>query len=112
SDAYMSVSRSQRIPLDGLAVDVRLAKTVDVTIGGSRAVLVTSAETWGDALTQAGWALGPLDVLSVPAGSAPVDGQAVTITQVATRLVQKAVPLPYAVQRVSDATLYVGTTKV
>jgi uncharacterized protein YabE (DUF348 family) len=110
--AYLSASRSSRIPVDGLRVDVRLPKTVRIDLGGSPAVLVTSAATWREALADAGWALGPLDVLSVDGSSAPVDGQQVRLTRVGTRLEVRTVALAFSTQRVKDASMYVGTTKV
>jgi resuscitation-promoting factor RpfB len=110
--AYLSVSRSARIPLSGLWLSVRMPKSLTVRALGKTTALVSTEATWGAALAEAGFVLGPLDVLSVPVESAPVDGQAVVVTRVSLRVVEKSVPIPFAVQHVSDPTLYTGDTRV
>lgn len=110
--AYLSVSRDQRIPLTGLLLDVRLPKSVTVKAMGRTAALVTTQPTWADALTEADITLGPLDLLSVDPASAVHDGQAVVVTRVSMRDIVRQVSVPFAVQRVSDATMYVGDTRV
>lgn len=111
-DAYLSVSRSARIPSSGLTVDVRLPKTVSVIYGGSPAVLVTTAPTWTAALAGAGLPLGAGAVLSVPPGSAPLDGQSVVVTLSGVQRLTKSIPIPFATVRVSDASLATGTSRV
>lgn len=112
SAAYLSVSRSARIPLGGMSLTVRMPKSLTVHAMGKTTLLVSTDATWGDALAGAGFVLGPLDVLSVPAESAPQDGQSVVITRVSLRVVIKTLTIPFAVQHVSDPTLYVGDTEV
>jgi uncharacterized protein YabE (DUF348 family) len=110
--AYLSASRSTRIPLAGLSLTVRLPKSVTVRALGRTAAIVTTGATWGDALAGAGYVIGPLDVLSIPAEAVPQDGDAMVVTRVSVRTVLRQVPIPFAVQRVPDAALYVGTTQV
>jgi len=110
--AYLSASRSDRIPLTGLNLVVRMPKALTVTALGRTTSIVSTDATWADALAQAGFVLGPLDVLSVPADSVPVDGQSVVITRVTVRVVIRSVPIAFAVQRVADPSLYIGTTRV
>ena len=112
SSAYLSVSRFQRIPLDGLSLVVRMPKAVTVRAGGHTKALVTTQATWADALAEAGIVVGPLDLLSVPATTLVQEGQAVVVTRVSVRDVIRDVTIPFAVQHVSDSSLYVGTTKV
>jgi resuscitation-promoting factor RpfB len=110
--AYLSVSRFAPIPLRGLSVDVRLPKSVTVVYGGSPAVLVTTAVSWSAALAQAGLPFGPNAVLSVPATSAPLPGQHVSVWLTGTRLVNRLVPIPYATATTPSAAMYVGTSRV
>jgi uncharacterized protein YabE (DUF348 family) len=110
--AYLSSSRSARIPLTGMDLTVRMPKALTVRAMGRTTAIVSTDATWAQVLAQAGFVLGPLDVLSVPATSAPVEGQSVVITRVSVRVVLRRVPIPFAVERVADPTLYVGSTTV
>ena len=110
--AYLSVSRSARIPLSGMDLTVRMPKALTVRAMGRTMSIVSTDATWGQALAQAGIVLGPLDELSVPVASAPQNGQSVVITAVSVRVVRRSVSLPFAVSRVSDASLYIGTSAV
>lgn len=110
--AYLSASRYQRIPLTGFRLDVRMPKAVTVRVRGRTTALVTTEPTWADALAQAGVVLSPLDVLSVDPMSSVLDGQAVVVTRVSSRVVIKQVSIPFAVQHVPDANMYVGLSRV
>ncbi len=111
-DAYLSTSRSARIPLTGLALDVRLPKAVRLTVGRTTTAFVTTAATWADSLMDLGVEVRPADVLSVPGATAPVDGQLVTLTRVDLTSSQASRPIPFSTVRRLDATRYVGTTAV
>jgi resuscitation-promoting factor RpfB len=110
--AYLSAAASTRIPLAGFTLTVRMPKTVQVRAMGHTKSLVSTDATWGAALAGAGYAIGPLDVLSIPATSPLQDGQQLVITRVAVRVIIRLVSIPFAVQHVSDPSLYVGQTKV
>ena len=110
--AYLSASRYQRIPLNGFMLDVRLPKSVTVRAMGHTTALVSTQPTWAGALAEAGILLGPLDTLSVAVDSSPIDGQAVVVTRVSMRDVVRHMTIPFAVQRISDPSIYVGTTRV
>ncbi len=112
AEAYLSVSRATRIPLSGLDLDVRMPRSVTVVYGGHTAVLVTTAATWADAMTQAGLTLGSTAQLSVPADSPPVDGQQVTVVLTGTQLVTRAVPIAFATVKTTTSSLYVGSSRV
>jgi uncharacterized protein YabE (DUF348 family) len=112
ADAYLSASRSTRIPLSGLSVTARLPKSVRLTVGHLRWVLVTADATWAGVLQQAGVRLGPLDIMSVAASAPVLNGQSVTVTQVTRRLVVRYLPVRFGERRVADANLYRGTTRV
>jgi len=110
--AYLSASRSARIPLTGMDLTVRMPKALTVRAAGRTTAIVSTDATWAQVLAGAGIAVGPLDVFSLPLPSAPQDGQVQVITRVSVRVVLRRVPIPFAVQRVPDASLYVGSTSV
>ena len=112
AQAYLSVSRSARIPLSGLVLDVRMPKSVTVVYGGHPTVLVTTAATWADAMAQAGLSLGSTAELSVPATSPPVEGQHVTVVMTGIRMVRRAVPIAFPTVKTTTSSLYVGTHRV
>jgi len=111
-DAYLSVSRYSRIPSSGMVVDVRMPKTVSVVYGGHPTSFVTTAATWSQALTGVGLPVGSTAELSVDPGSAPLDGQRVDVILTGTRLVTKAVPIPFTTTTTTTSSLYVGHSRV
>jgi len=110
--AYLSASRSTRIPLTGMALTVRMPKSVTVRAMGRTTTIVSTDATWAQALAGAGIAVGPLDVCSLSLASAPQDGQILVVIRVSVRVMLRRVPIPFTVQRVPDASLYVGSTSV
>jgi uncharacterized protein YabE (DUF348 family) len=108
----LSASRSRRIPLSGLALDVRLPKAVTLTVDGATSPRTTTAATAGDLLAEAGVVLGPTDRVSVPQQDAPTEGLVVTVTRVSFTETVEEVAVPFAVERRKDGALFVGQTKV
>jgi len=108
--AFLSASRSTRIPLDGLSMSVRLPKAVTVTADGQTRAVVTTAVTWRAALRLAGVRLAPADRVTVDLASAPREGQSVTVTRVGARLEVRTVSLPFGTQKRADSSRYVGST--
>ncbi|MFN2524086.1 MAG: ubiquitin-like domain-containing protein [Mycobacteriales bacterium] len=112
ADAYVSASRSRSIPLAGLALDVRLPKSVAVVADGRVRVISSTGATVRDALVQAGVRLRPADRLSAPRAAALTDLMTIRVTRISGRTVVESVAIPYATTTTSDATLYRGETKV
>lgn len=108
----LSASRSRRIPLDGLALDVRLPKAVTVTVDGATTPRTTTATTVGDLLAEAGIGLSSTDRVSVPTADALTEGLVVTVTRVSVAETVEEVAVPFDVVRRNDAGLLVGQTKV
>jgi uncharacterized protein YabE (DUF348 family) len=100
------------VPLSGLAVDVELPHTITVQVDGGSHVLVTTQETVGDALTEAGIKLNPGDKVSSPLDVRPFDGLAVVVTRIANDEVAEPSPVPFTTVTKQDGTLLVGTKKV
>lgn len=112
SGLALSASRSRRIPLEGLSLDVRTPKAVTVAVDGTSTPLTTTAATVGDLLAEAGVVLGASDRVSVPVESAPTEGLVVTVDRVAVTEVVEEVAVPFAVERRKDAGMVEGETKV
>lgn len=110
--ALLSVSRDKRIPLSGLEISIGLVHHVTVVHDGTSTVADSNAITVGQLLEQQNIPLGPLDQVSPAVATRPADGMTVTITRIATGQVTEQTPIPFATQRVADASLYKGTEKV
>jgi resuscitation-promoting factor RpfB len=110
--AFLSASRSRRIPLDGLALALRTPKAVVIAVDGRKIPLTSNAATVGAALAQAKVTLAPTDRTS-PAVAAPLTaGQTITVTRVRTTQTTARVSVAYTTQRRADSDLYDGTERV
>lgn len=110
--AVLSASRSRSIGLDGLSLEVRLPKDVDILVDGKVKELTTTALTVRDALIEAGVVLRPKDKLT-PARAVPVtDGLAIRVTRIDGKKVVEDFPIAFKTIRKEDPTLYRGTTQV
>jgi resuscitation-promoting factor RpfB len=61
----VSASRSERLPLDGMALSITTPKDVTLVADGQQRVVTTTAATVADLLTEQGITLGPTDRLSM-----------------------------------------------
>ncbi|MEP6695596.1 MAG: ubiquitin-like domain-containing protein [Pseudonocardiales bacterium] len=109
---WLSASRSRRIGLAGMSLQLRLPKETTVVADGRAAVLNTTVGTVTELLALAGITLGPADRVSVPADTPITDGLLVTVTRIrgSTGLVNVTTPAP--VLRRPDPTLVAGQIKV
>jgi resuscitation-promoting factor RpfB len=64
-DMVLSASRSERLPLDGMALSITTPKDVTLVVDGGTRVVTTTAATAADLLAEQGVALGPDDRLSL-----------------------------------------------
>ena len=64
-DMVLSASRSERLPLDGMALSITTPKNVTLVVDGGTRVVTTTAATAGDLLAEQGVPLGPDDRLSL-----------------------------------------------
>ncbi|BAU83838.1 cell wall-binding protein [Streptomyces laurentii] len=110
--AYLSVSRSAAISRRGLALDVRTERTVTFLADGRERTVRTNAATVREAVEEAGIVLADEDTTSVPPASFPRDGQTVTILRITGGEEIREEPVPFAVERTPDPTLFAGTEVV
>lgn len=109
---YVSVSRSQRLPLGPTSLELRAPKAVMVIHDGKRQRVVTTEATVGGLLRQLGLRLGAADRM-YPAASQPLArSMRVVIERVRTKLVTQAQSIPYSTVQHNDPTSQQGTTTV
>ncbi len=112
-DAYVSASRGQRIPLDGLEFDVVNAKSVKVSDGGAPlAEARVAAPTVGEFLAVTNASLEQADSVT-PAPETPLtDGLEIVVTRNRTETRTETQPIPVPEHRVDDPELEQGKTTV
>lgn len=112
-DAYVSASRGQRIPLDGLEFDVVNAKSVKVSDGGAPLVEArVAAPTVGEFLAVTNASLEQADSVT-PAPETPLtDGLEIVVTRNRTETRTETEPIPAPEHRVDDPELEQGKTTV
>ena len=105
-DVHVSASRSQRLPLDGAALDVLNPLVVKLADGALPVTDVRmAAPTVGDFLAAHGAPLEQADTV-VPAADTPLtDGMDVTVTRDRTETKVETLPLAPEEQRIEDPTM-------
>jgi len=104
--AVLSASRSSSIGRDGLALSMRLPKTITIAADGTAEELTTTVPTVGDALEQAGLTLEPDDTIKPSLGTRLTADLAIAVTRVTTELVSETTELPYASETRQDPDEY------
>ena len=112
-DVHVSASRSQRLPLDGAALDVLNPLVVTLADGALPVTDVRmAAPTVGEFLAAHGAPLEQADTV-VPAADTPLtDGMAVTVTRDRTETKVETLPLAPEAQRIEDPTMNQSRTVV
>lgn len=110
--AELSAARSDRLPLSGSALNVRLPRTVTIEVGDTELKRQTTARTVGKVLDEAGIELGPHDRINVDPDKRPEDGQVVKITQLVGAPETRTIDLDYETVRKSSDELAEGENKV
>nr|WP_271214387.1 resuscitation-promoting factor [Rhodococcus wratislaviensis]GLK42014.1 hypothetical protein GCM10017611_88900 [Rhodococcus wratislaviensis] len=112
-DVHVSASRSQRLPLDGAALDVLNPLVVKLADGALPVTDVRmAAPTVGDFLAAHGAPLEQADTV-VPAADTPLtDGMDVTVTRDRTETKVETLPLAPEEQRIEDPTMNKSRTVV
>jgi uncharacterized protein YabE (DUF348 family) len=108
---YVSLARSERIPLSGAVLVVRRPQTVRLLVDGTDRAVVTTAPTVAEFLRTSAVSLSDLDRLSVDDATYPSGGLTVSVTRVSAKQEVTSQVIAHAVQRVADDTLYVGKSR-
>ena len=105
--AVLSVAPFERIPLQGMALDVRTRPIMLIDGGGPPRKIGTTARTVGEFLAEQKIPVGPQDVVYPPT-AAGLDGGRVEITRVRTMVYIENQPVPAPVERIADPELSRG----
>lgn len=109
---YISVSRSQRLPLAPTSIVLRSPKSVQVVHDGARQAVVTTDATVADVLRDLNVSLRPQDRLQ-PSAATPISpGLRIVVQRVRVARVTVQQSIPYSVVQRNDSALYQGTTQV
>ncbi|QTJ68290.1 transglycosylase family protein [Rhodococcus sp. ZPP] len=112
-DVHVSASRSQRLPLDGAALEVLNPMVVRLTDGASPVTDVRlAAPTVGDFLTAHGAPLEQADTVVPPADTPLAEGMGVTVTRDRVETKVETLPLAPPEQRIDDPTMNMSRTVV
>jgi len=104
--AWMSASRSQSIPREGLSLQLRMPQHVTVLVDGHRRTRVTTAATVRDLLRSLHVRLRRLDRVNVPLTKYPRTGLVVSVARISQRTVTDNVAIPFRTKQISTSDLY------
>ncbi|MDT0275726.1 ubiquitin-like domain-containing protein [Blastococcus goldschmidtiae] len=108
----LSASRSERLPLDGMTLEVTTPKDVVLVADGQERVVTTTAATAGDLLADEGIALGEVDHTSVDLGQPLADQMRVQVFRVRIEDVTETLPVPHEVAETKDPEAFAGEKEV
>jgi uncharacterized protein YabE (DUF348 family) len=111
-DLVLSASRSERVPLRGMALTITRPKDVVLIADGKKRVVSTTAATAGDLLAEQGIALSKADKTSLYPDQVLLDEMTLQVFRVTTKQKSVITPIPYKTVEVEDPTTYEGTEKV
>jgi uncharacterized protein YabE (DUF348 family) len=109
---YVSVSRSQRLPLDATSLELRAPKHIRVVHDGMKQPIVTTDENVAQVLEDLKIHVRPQDRLYPAAGSKVTPGLRITVQRVRVKTVTEHVGIDYNVIQHHDSSMYQGSTKV
>ena len=109
---FVSVSRSQRLPLGVTDLAIRTPRLITIVHDGRRDIVTTTDANVGEVLEDLNIGLGPRDTMSVPVTAPVTPGEVITIHRVASKIVTRQSALPYPIVRRPDPTMLVGQTKI
>jgi len=109
---FVSVSRSQRLPLGVTDIAIRTPQLVTVVHDGKHEQVTTTDATVAQLLDDMGIVLGSSDKLSVAAGSPITAGETIRIERIAKKLVTRTVAVPFPTKQQHDSAMAAGTTKI
>ncbi len=112
SSDFVSVSRSQRLPLSATTIAIRTPHVVLVVHDGKREQVTTTAATVGSLLADLAITVGAQDRLSTPLSTAVIATSTIVVQRVRKQALTRTVTVPYPTSKRSDSNLDHGTTVV
>jgi uncharacterized protein YabE (DUF348 family) len=112
SQDFVSVSRSQRLPLDATNIELRSPKQL-VLVTNRHAVRVTTlSQTVGQVLTAAGVTVDANDLVTPKLTAAVGNGMKIVVQRVSTNLVTVRQSVGFPVTKKYDSSMYTDQSKV
>ena len=101
-DLVVSASRSERLPLDGMALSITTPKDVTLVVDGQERVVTTTAATAGDLLAEQGVVLGATDRTSMYPEQALLARMRLQVFRVQVSEVAVPTPIDYRTVETED----------
>lgn len=98
----LSASRSERLPLDGMALEVTTPKTITVVADGATQSITTTSATAGDLLTEQGLALGETDRMTLYPTTPLMDRMVLQVFRVQVSEVTETQPIEFETVETED----------
>ena len=108
----LSASRSERLPLDGMALSITTPKDVVLVVDGTTRVVTTTAATAGDLLAEQGVVLGEHDRSSLYAHQPLLGAMRVQVYRVAVTEQVVTAPVPFRTVETDDPNAFEGDETV
>ena len=105
-DLVLSASRSERLPLGGMALSITTPKDVVLVADGRTQTVTTTAATAADLLAERGITLSATDRLSVYPGQALLDRMRLQVFRVVVQERRVTVPIPFERVETADPALF------
>ena len=112
SDIYVSASRSQRLPLDGLALELRMPKNITVLVDGKTLAVVTTAVDVEDLLAEQEITLAATDTTSMYLDQPLLNAMTLSVTRIRFEQVQQTRPIAHRTVEQPDAGLFDDESEV
>ena len=111
-DLVLSASRSERVPLDGMALAVSTPKDITLVADGTIRVVSTTAGTAAQLLAEQGVLMGPTDRMTLTPDRPLLDRMRLQVLRVAVTQVTETAPIDYATVETEDPEALEGTEEV
>jgi uncharacterized protein YabE (DUF348 family) len=108
----LSASRSERLPLDGMALTITTPKDITLVSDGQERVVTTTAATAGDLLAEQGIALSETDRTSLYLEQALLNKMRLQVFRVSVQEVQEASAIAHERVETPDANAFEGDETV
>ena len=105
-DLVLSASRSERLPLGGMALTITTPKDVVLVVDGRTRTVTTTAATAADLLAEQGIRLSATDRLSLYPGQTLLDQMRLQVFRVVVKENEVAAPIPFERVEVADPALF------
>jgi len=109
---FISVSRSERLPLTPTSISVRSPMLLTVVHDGQQQTVTTTANTVGQLFDDMGVTVAPLDRVSSPVSAALWSGETIRLVRVRKTSVTQMVKVPFSTKRVNDSAMVSGRTQI